>query len=89
VLNKSDRVAAGGNGQNGEAIWVSALTGEGLDALKAEIASRLPGLAAADAAADAEEAPGSGRKAGKAAVPGEDIEAVEPRAAAALAAVQV
>jgi GTP-binding protein HflX len=47
VFNKSDRVSPAPRPvpQNGEALWVSALTGEGLDALRAEIARRLPELA--------------------------------------------
>jgi GTPase len=47
VFNKCDRVAAlrPSAGQDGEGLWVSALTGEGIDALRAEIARRLPELA--------------------------------------------
>jgi GTPase len=46
VFNKCDRVAAlpRSAGQDGEGLRVSALTGEGLDALRAEIARRLPEL---------------------------------------------
>jgi GTPase len=87
VFNKCDRVgqAAGGtlrNGENGEAVWVSALTGDGLEALRAEIASRLPELARADGAP----AGGDGAEANKAAVAIEDVEVAAPQAAAALAA---
>ncbi len=47
VFNKCDRVAAlpRSPGQDGEGLRVSALTGEGIDALRAEIARRLPELA--------------------------------------------
>jgi GTP-binding protein HflX len=47
VFNKCDRVAALSPSarQDGEGLRVSALTGEGLDALRAEIARRLPELA--------------------------------------------
>jgi GTPase len=47
IFNKCDRVAAfpPSPGQDGEGLRVSALTGEGLDALRAEIARRLPELA--------------------------------------------
>ena len=47
VFNKCDRVAAlpTSAGQDGEGLRVSALTGEGIDALRAEIARRLPELA--------------------------------------------
>ncbi len=88
VFNKCDRVgpAAGGtlrngdNGcQNGDGVWVSALTGEGLEALKAEIASRLPGLAAAGAA----EIGSDSGEADRPAVAIEDVEAAAPRAVAA------
>ncbi len=48
IFNKCDRIAAGpaAAAQDGEGIQVSALTGEGIDALRAEIARRLPALAA-------------------------------------------
>jgi GTP-binding protein HflX len=46
VFNKCDRVPAGAGSQDGDHLRVSALTGEGIDALRAEIASRLPQLAA-------------------------------------------
>jgi GTP-binding protein HflX len=51
VFNKCDRVAAlpRSANQDGEGLRVSALTGEGLDALRAEIARRLPELAAGNA----------------------------------------
>ena len=47
VFNKCDRVGAlpRSAGQDGEGLRVSALTGEGIDALRAEIARRLPELA--------------------------------------------
>ncbi|HEY6320133.1 MAG TPA: GTPase HflX [Thermoanaerobaculia bacterium] len=46
VFNKCDRIAAlPPSGHDGEGLRVSALTGEGLDALRAEIARRLPELA--------------------------------------------
>ncbi len=48
VYNKCDRIAAcaANPAQNGDGLRVSALTGDGLDALRAEIARRLPELAA-------------------------------------------
>jgi 50S ribosomal subunit-associated GTPase HflX len=49
VFNKCDRVPAGAGGasaQDGDGLRVSALTGEGIEALRAEIARRLPHLAA-------------------------------------------
>jgi GTP-binding protein HflX len=47
VFNKCDRIAACPtlSAQNGDGLHISALTGEGLDALRAEIARRLPALA--------------------------------------------
>jgi GTPase len=47
IFNKCDRVAAlpPSAGPDGEGLRVSALTGEGIDALRAEIARRLPELA--------------------------------------------
>jgi GTPase len=46
VFNKCDRIAAlPPSSHDGEGLRVSALTGEGLDALRAEIARRLPELA--------------------------------------------
>jgi GTP-binding protein HflX len=47
IFNKCDRLAAYPRqpAQDGEGLRVSALTGEGIDALRAEIASRLPALA--------------------------------------------
>jgi GTP-binding protein HflX len=47
VFNKCDRLGAYPRqpAQDGEGLRVSALTGEGIDALRAEIASRLPALA--------------------------------------------
>jgi GTP-binding protein HflX len=47
VFNKCDRIAAlpRSAGQDGEGLRVSALTGEGIDSLRAEIARRLPELA--------------------------------------------
>jgi GTP-binding protein HflX len=48
IFNKCDRVAACSQlpSQDGDGLHVSALTGEGIDALRAEIARRLPALAA-------------------------------------------
>jgi GTPase len=48
VFNKCDRIAAlpRSAGQDSEGLRVSALTGEGIDSLRAEIARRLPELAA-------------------------------------------
>jgi GTP-binding protein HflX len=49
VFNKSDRLplhARDPHPDAGEAIWVSALTGEGLDALRARVARHLPAVAA-------------------------------------------
>jgi GTP-binding protein HflX len=53
VFNKSDRVSPAPHPapQNGDAFWVSAVTGEGLDALRSEIARRLPELAGSTAPA--------------------------------------
>jgi len=47
VFNKTDRLAEGERGGYGptDAVWVSALTGEGLDELKAELARRAEWLA--------------------------------------------
>ena len=47
IFNKCDRVAGCAQlpSQDGEALHVSALTGEGIEALRAEIARRLPALA--------------------------------------------
>ena len=48
VFNKSDRVplhARDPHPDSGDAVWVSALTGEGLDTLRARVARRLPALA--------------------------------------------
>ncbi|HYL05770.1 MAG TPA: GTPase HflX, partial [Thermoanaerobaculia bacterium] len=47
IFNKCDRIAAhpGHQAQDGEGLRVSALTGDGIDALRAEIARRLPALA--------------------------------------------
>lgn len=56
VFNKSDRVpppARDLQGAASDAVWLSALTGEGLDTLRARIAQRLPGLAALPAGAPA------------------------------------
>jgi 50S ribosomal subunit-associated GTPase HflX len=56
VFNKCDRVPAGAGCasiQDGEGLRVSALTGEGIEALRAEIARRLPQLAAAAGGAPA------------------------------------
>jgi len=51
VYNKCDRIAAcaANPAQNGDGLRVSALTGDGLDALRAEIARLLPALAAGPA----------------------------------------
>lgn len=61
IFNKCDRVAAlpPSAGHDGEGLRVSALTGEGIDTLRAEIARRLPELATAYArqAADLGEPP--------------------------------
>jgi len=71
IFNKCDRVAAfpPSPGQDGEGIRVSALTGEGIDALRAEIARRLPELA--------------GGFTGHGAAPGEPVHAPLPGAAEA------
>ena len=47
VFNKCDRVAACAQrpSQDGDGLHVSALTGQGIEALRAEIARRLPELA--------------------------------------------
>jgi 50S ribosomal subunit-associated GTPase HflX len=47
VFNKCDRIAAlpPSGGQDSEGLRVSALTGEGIDSLRAEISRRLPELA--------------------------------------------
>ena len=42
VFNKSDLVAAG-EPRNGSAVWVSAVTGEGIPGLKAELVRRIGG----------------------------------------------
>jgi GTP-binding protein HflX len=46
VFNKCDRVPPGAGTQDGDGLRVSALTGEGIAALRAEIARRLPQLTA-------------------------------------------
>ena len=47
VFNKSDRVTASGvGGTGGDGVWISALTGEGIDDLKAELARRAERIAA-------------------------------------------
>jgi GTPase len=82
VFNKADRVTPAPRpaAASGQALWVSALTGEGLDALRAEIARRLPALAGgADRAAKAD--------AGAAAQAPEAAAAPEPAAATLLAGV--
>ena len=82
VFNKCDRVAAGspplpwegGAGGDRVTLRVSALTGEGIDALRSEIARRLPALAAGLVAAPS--APSddrAGSPAGPLAVPAEAI----------------
>jgi GTP-binding protein HflX len=43
VFNKSDLVAPG-EARNGESVWVSAATGQGLDDLRAAVAQRLAGV---------------------------------------------
>ena len=59
VFNKSDLVA-GADGRNGDALWISAATGAGVDELKAELARRATLLADRDGAGLA---PGDGRAA--------------------------
>ena len=50
VLNKSDRLASAVNGGDpGGALWVSAVTGDGIDDLKALLSERLEGRLAAGA----------------------------------------
>jgi GTP-binding protein HflX len=49
IFNKCDQVPTGAGAEEGDGLRVSALTGEGIEALRAEIARRLPELAAGNA----------------------------------------